>query len=95
MRRFLNWMVLGALTGVIVATLVAPFVLKTLLASTGAKDAMCQCTELVTNTASLLVRTQVTGLAVGAIAFPLCAWLTRRFWEKRKTNAVAAGTPNP
>ena len=61
MRKFLTWMVSGALAGMIVATIAAPYVLETLLASTGAKDAMCQCTELVNNTAPF-----VTALALAA-----------------------------
>jgi hypothetical protein len=72
------WTVSGAFVGMIVATLLAPYVLETLLASTGAKDAMCQCTELVNNTASLLIKTQLWGAAIGAMLLPLVAWLFRR-----------------
>ena len=78
MRRILIWIVVGAFLGSVIATLVAPQVLETLLASTGAKDAMCQCTELVNNTASLLIRTQLWGAAIGAVLFPIIAWLVRR-----------------
>jgi len=78
MRRFLIWFVSGALAGMVIATLLAPTVLKTMLASTGAKDAMCQCTELVNNTATLLIKTQIWGAVVGALLLPLVAWLFRR-----------------
>lgn len=78
MRRFLMWMAIGALAGAIASTLLAPLILETLLASTGAKDAMCQCTELVNNTASLLIKTQLWGAGIGALVFPLSAWLIKR-----------------
>lgn len=78
MRRFLTWLSVGAFFGMAIATLAAPWVLETLLASTGAKDAMCQCTELVNNTASLLIRTQLWGAGIGAVLFPLGAFLVRR-----------------
>lgn len=78
MRRVVIWIIVGSFVGSVVATLMAPFVLETLLASTGAQDAMCQCTELVKNTASLLIRTQIWGGAIGAVTFPILAWLVRR-----------------
>ena len=78
MRRVVTWMVVGAFVGSVIATLMAPVVLETLLASTGAQDAMCQCSQLVQNTASLLIRTQVWGGAIGAVVFPILAWLVRR-----------------
>ncbi|HNU69093.1 MAG TPA: hypothetical protein PKH54_00555 [Myxococcota bacterium] len=84
MRRVFNWIVFGALAGVAVATAFAPVVLRTLLASTGAKDAMCQCVELVDNTARLLIKTQVWGLVIGAVLFPIAAWAIRRAWNKRR-----------
>jgi hypothetical protein len=83
MRRFLLWMVVGAFSGIVVATLAAPKVLETFLATTGAKDAMCQCSELVANTASTLIQTQIYGAAAGAVLFPLAAWLIRRTWGRR------------
>lgn len=78
MRWFFSWFAAGALIGAVIATLIAPMVLEALLASTGAKDAMCQCTELVANTASLLIRTQLWGAGVGSLVFPLAAFLVRR-----------------
>jgi hypothetical protein len=78
MRRFLTLLAVGAFVGMALATLAAPWVLETLLASTGAKDAMCQCTELVNNTASLLIRTQLWGAGIGGALFPLAGWLIRR-----------------
>lgn len=83
MRRIFNWMVFGALTGVAVATAIAPYVLRTLLASTGAQDAMCQCVQLVTNTASTLIKTQIWGAIIGAASFPAGAWLAKRLWNRR------------
>jgi hypothetical protein len=90
MRWFFSWLAVGALLGTVVATLLAPMILEALLASTGAKDAMCQCTELVANTASLLIRTQLWGAAAGAIVFPTAAWLVRR---KRAQSAQPAPLP--
>ena len=84
MRFYLGWLMGGAFFGGAAATFVAPFVLKTLLASTGAQDAMCQCTELVSNTSSLLIKTQLYGAAAGALLFPIAAWLFRR---KRASNS--------
>ena len=78
MRFYLGWLLVGAFIGGAAATFVAPFVLQTLLASTGAQDAMCQCTELVSNTASLLIKTQLYGAGAGALLFPVAAWLFRR-----------------
>jgi len=78
MRMFLVWMVSGAFSGMMVATVLAPRILETMLASTGAKDAMCQCTELVNNTGALLIKTQLWGAAIGAGLFPLVAWLAKR-----------------
>ncbi len=91
MRWYLSWLAAGALLGAVVATLVAPIVLETLLASTGAKDAMCQCTELVSNTASLLVRTQLWGAGVGALLFPSAAWFVRRRRAKPEAMPPAQG----
>jgi hypothetical protein len=96
LRRFFTWTVLGALTGVVVATLVAPMILRTLLASTGAQDAMCQCAQLVDNTSSLLIRTQVWGLLSGAALFPTGDWLVRLLWRRRKARkATASPAPAP
>jgi len=78
MRFYLGWLMVGAFIGGALATFVAPYVLETLLASTGAKDAMCQCTELVNNTASLLIKTQLYGAAGGSVLFPLAAFFVRR-----------------
>ncbi len=87
MRFYLGWLMVGAFVGGAVSTFVAPFVLETLLASTGAKDAMCQCTELVNNTANLLIKTQLYGAGAGAFLFPIAAWLFRR---RRVSNAPPA-----
>ncbi len=97
MRRFFTWMVFGAFTGGVVSTLAAPFVLQTLLASTGARDALCQCLELVNNTSSLLIKTQVWGVIIGAVLFPTGAWITKRLWARRKARKAVppAGTPTP
>lgn len=92
MRWFIGWLLAGGFVGGVVATLVAPWVLETLLASTGAKDAMCQCSELVANTSRLLVKTQLSGVTIGAVLFPLAAWLVRR--ARAKSNAPAP-TPVP
>ena len=90
MRWLLMWVMSGSFVGAVIATVAAPVVLETLLASTGAKDAMCQCTELVTNTASLLVRTQLWGAAIGAVSFPLIAWLGRRRWGQKPATPPAS-----
>jgi hypothetical protein len=87
MRFYLAWLAVGSFIGAAVATMIAPMVLETLLASTGAKDAMCQCMELVNNTASLLIKTQLYGAATGAVLFPLAAWL---FMRKRASSRAAA-----
>ena len=84
MRWLLTWTLIGALLGVVVATLIAPFVLQKLLASTGAEDAMCQCTQLVQNTTRGLIRTQVWGIAIGAVTFPAVAGVVRWQWRRRK-----------
>ena len=89
MRRFLLWMVVGAFSGAVVATLIAPKVLETFLATTGAKDAMCQCSELVANTASTLIHTQLYGAAAGAVLFPVAAFVARRLWGKRHGSGEA------
>lgn len=80
MRWLLIWSVSGALLGGIIATLVAPWMLRTLLATTGAADAMCQCSELVTNTANLLIKTQAIGIAIGGLGLPLMAGVMR--WSR-------------
>ena len=92
MRFFLAWLAVGAFVGAAVATLCAPFVLETLLASTGAQDAMCQCTELVKNTASLLIKTQLWGAAGGALVFPVAAFLTRRRFNRPGTAPEVQGS---
>jgi len=93
MRFFLTWLAVGAVVGGGLATLFAPFVLETLLASTGAKDAMCQCTELVKNTASLLIRTQVCGAGGGAVVVPAIAFLARRRFKPASAEPAAPATP--
>jgi hypothetical protein len=89
MRKFFAWFLGGSLFGTAVATLVAPRVLEALLATTGAQDAMCQCSQLVHRTATLLIEVQLTGATIGGVAFPLCAWLVRRKLHK-PGEAVAA-----
>jgi hypothetical protein len=91
------WLVIGAFFGAVAATLIAPWMLETLLATTGAKDAMCQCTELVANTASHLIRTQIYGAVAGAITFPIGAFVARRLWGRRDAAVPPAigGTPSP
>ena len=85
MRRVVTWMIVGAFVGSVIATLMAPVVLDTLLASTGAQDAMCQCSQLVQNTAGLLIRTQLWGAAIGGVLFPMVAWLIRRRFGTKPT----------
>jgi hypothetical protein len=82
MRWFLIWSISGALLGGIIATLVAPWMLRTLLATTGAADAMCQCSELVTNTANLLIKTQAIGIAIGGLGLPIMAGVMR--WSRSR-----------
>lgn len=91
MRWFMTWTVLGALVGVTIATIFAPMVLRTFLASTGAEDAMCQCAELVSNTAALLIKTQLWGLVIGAVTFPSGAGLARWLWSRHKKHSQGAG----
>jgi hypothetical protein len=86
----LAWFLGGALFGVAVATVIAPRVLEALLATTGAQDAMCQCSQLVHRTATLLIEVQLAGAAIGATLFPLAAWLTRRKFGKPSEAAGAA-----
>ena len=89
MRFYVGAVSVGALLGGGTATFVAPFILETFLASTGAQDAMCQCTELVKNTADLLIRTQLVGAAIGAVLFGLGAALLRRRLGRGKAEAPA------
>jgi hypothetical protein len=90
MRRFFAWFLGGALVGTAVATTFAPTVLEALLASTGAQDAMCQCSQLVHRTATRLIMVQLIGAAIGAVTFPLGAWLVRRKFGKEPEGAVPA-----
>lgn len=93
MRRFVTWAIVGSFLGSVIATLLAPTVLQTLLATTGAKDAMCQCAELVNNTADLLIRTQLWGAAIGAVVFPILAWLVRRRFGHKELPQDAQAAP--
>jgi hypothetical protein len=94
MRFYLVWVSVGALAGVIVATLVAPSVLTNVLAFTGAQDAMCQCTELVARTTSTFIKVQLWGAGIGGVGVPVCAYLVRRFFTKRG-ELEPGGTPTP
>jgi hypothetical protein len=94
MKRVALWVVVGAFTGAVVATLMAPWVLQTFLATTGAKDAMCQCSELVANTASTLIQTQLWGAVTGAVVMPILAWLAKRLWGKRGGDIGTAPGPD-
>jgi hypothetical protein len=89
MGRFLAWFLGGALAGTVVASLIAPAVLEALLASTGAQDAMCQCSQLVHRTATRLIMVQLVGAVIGAVTFPLGAWLVRRKFNKPSEVAPA------
>ena len=89
MGRFFAWCLGGALVGTVVASLAAPKVLEALLATTGAQDAMCQCSELVHRTATRLIMVQLIGAAIGAVTFPLGAWLVRRKFGKPSEVAPA------
>lgn len=91
MRWFLSWFAVGAFIGTAVATLVAPIVLETFLASTGAKDAMCQCTELVASTAALLIKTQLWGAGAGGLIFPSAAFA----WRRRRGKSLVPPTQGP
>lgn len=91
MRFYLVSTVVGAFLGGALATFFAPVVLETLLASTGAQDAMCQCTELVKNTANLLIRTQLVGAGIGAVIALLGSALLRRRFGKGKAVAEVPG----
>jgi hypothetical protein len=73
-----------------VASFIAPRVLETLLATTGAQDAMCQCSQLVHRTSTLLIQVQLAGAAIGAVLFPLGAWLARRKFGKPSGATQAA-----
>jgi hypothetical protein len=90
MRKFLAWSGSGAFVGMVAASFFAPAVLETLLATTGAQDAMCQCSQLVHRTSTLLIQVQLTGATIGAILFPLCAWLLRRKFNKSGAEPAAA-----
>ncbi len=89
MGRFFAWFLGGALVGTVVASIAAPMLLETLLATTGAQDAMCQCTELVNRTAKTLIIVQLVGAGIGAVTFPLGAWLVRRKFNKPSEVAPA------
>jgi hypothetical protein len=78
MRFFMTWIAVGGLLGAVIATLAAPVVLENVLAFTGAKDAMCQCTELVARTSSTLIKTQLWGAVIGAVIVPVVAFFLRR-----------------
>jgi len=82
LRFYLAWVAVGSFIGAAVATLIAPSVLETFLASTGAADAMCQCSQLVQNTARLLIKTQLWGAAAGAVVFPVGAFLAQRKFKR-------------
>ena len=94
MRRLITWAIVGSFFGSVIATLIAPSVLQTLLATTGAKDAMCQCMELVNRTATLLIQTQLWGAAIGGAVFPAAAWLLRRRFGSKEL-PPAATPPAP
>jgi hypothetical protein len=93
MRKFLIWLVSGAFGGVLIATFAAPWVLEKLLASTGAKDAMCQCTELVNNTASLLITTLGWGAVAGGVLGLIGAGLTRGHPSAGAGDSAAVAAP--
>jgi hypothetical protein len=71
------------------ATFFAPSALEALLATTGAQDAMCQCSQLVHLTATRLIQVQLAGAAIGAVLFPTAAWLMRRKFRKPSEAASA------
>jgi cytochrome oxidase assembly protein ShyY1 len=51
---------------------------------------MCQCSQLVHRTATRLIMVQLIGAAVGAVTFPLGAWLVRRKFAKEPEDALPA-----
>ncbi len=91
LRRVLNFVVLGALLGVLASSWLAPKYL-TWDNSPNFGKALCDCAEVTRQTADKLMGLQMTGLASGA-ALGLVAGIASLFLLRKKKSATAAAPP--
>jgi hypothetical protein len=89
-RVLLNFVVGGALLGVVLTTLVAPRVM-TWDNTPGMGKALCDCAETTRQTASRLVNAQLTGTGVG-VALGLVGGIVFAVMQRKK-GSHAPATP--
>lgn len=89
LRKIFSYITFGALVGIAASTFWGPKFLEW-RQSSGVKDAMCQCTELVRVTARNLVELQLYGAAGGAVVFAIAGLLVQRSLGKRRERKLAA-----
>lgn len=93
LRVLLNFVVAGALAGVLIATVSAPSIL-TWDNTPGMGTALCNCADVTRQTASKLINAQMTGCAIGAVV-GLIGGIAYRATRKKKEAAVLPPTTTP
>lgn len=92
LRALLNFVVAGALLGILVVTLVGPnFIAWDNTA--GAATAMCLCGETARLGANTLITYQMRGVGGGAVLGAIAGAIF--LMKRRKSGAAAATTPAP
>ncbi len=84
LRVLLNFVVAGALAGVLLSTFFAPSYL-TWNNTPGTGTALCNCADVTRQTASQLINAQMTGCGAGA-ALGLVAGIAFRVVRKKKAD---------
>ena len=92
LRRLLSFIAFGAVLGDLIAMWIAPSAI-TWFISLPAQSSLCNCVESATRTAEALIRWQLIGAGLGALAGGVVGELaTRSFlaWRTRRAAAKAA-----
>lgn len=90
LRRLGVLALVGFVLGVTVASLVAPPYLAW-YSTPGAGQALCNCVDVVKNTASSMLQAQLIGAGIGAFLGALLAL----WWRPKPAKAAEPSTPAP
>jgi hypothetical protein len=94
LRRIGILVVVGAVLGDAVMLLMGPSAI-TWYQTPAAGSALCNCKDLARETASSLVRAQLTGMAIGAVTLLVVGEVVRYLWLRRKRARAAPPAPAP
>ncbi len=87
-RNFVLLALVGAIVGAVIASLLAPGIIAW-YQSPGGGAAMCDCATVSRQTVSQLIRTQLAGAAIGAVAFLVAGVLIKRGGGRKRVEPPA------